>query len=300
MFKLPQVASALAVSLLIAMPLSAQFQSLPGAPLTSGAPIDMAPICGTPDIDPILARAVEQSLANVPEREFTDGELKIPVAVHLITAGKKGKFTREIVDIMIGNLNWAFDGSGISFYLSKLDYLNSRKIYESCGLGTANEKVMKKKLSYLPARVLNIYSCKPTGRGLPVNMIGFAYFPWMWPENSYMQGVVVHPGTLPSGGGIPNYDYYGLNAVHETGHWLGLYHTFQDGCLDGDEVFDTPAQDSPSFSCEIGRDSCPAGAGLDDIQNFMNYVDDFCYDHFTAQQAARMRLVALSYRPSLF
>lgn len=74
-----------------------------------------------------------------------------------------------------------------------------------------------------------------------------------------LDGVVIDPGTLPNGT-IRAYDL-GITLVHEIGHWLGLLHTFQEpdgpfinfgtGCTgDGDYVYDTPAEESPSFGCQ--------------------------------------------------
>jgi hypothetical protein len=100
----------------------------------------------------------------------------------------------------------------------------------------------------------------------------------------------------------------GVNApdgtmTHEIGHWFGLLHVFQGGCDDGDFCADTPAQASPSNShmatpgdvnsCPA-RDSCPAKAGLDNIQNFMDYTD--CSSLFTTCQGARMLQMYTSYR----
>ena len=102
-----------------------------------------------------------------------------------------------------------------------------------------------------------------------------------------LDSVIIRFESLPDGA-LTTFNE-GDTLVHEVGHWLGLQHTFNNGCDgDGDSIADTPAEASPGFGCQIGRDSCPSIAGDDPIHNYMDYSDDCCMYRFTEDQVDRM------------
>ena len=92
-------------------------------------------------------------------------------------------------------------------------------------------------------------------------------------DRFFWDGCTVITEALP-GGPLPRFDL-GKTATHEVGHWLDLFHTFENGCsCVGDMVHDTPASESGTSGCPVGRDSCPGLPGLDDITNYMDYSDE--------------------------
>jgi hypothetical protein len=113
-----------------------------------------------------------------------------------------------------------------------------------------------------------------------------------------MDGVVLNYRAVP-GSDVEKYNV-GHVLAHETGHWLGLFHTFTGGCESpfNDLITDTPreALPTPGEYCPANRDSCPSSAGLDPIHNHMAYTADRCRTEFTSGQVAFMRFNMLLFR----
>lgn len=191
--------------------------------------------------------------------------------------------------ITVLNDMFGMNGTGLSFVLASVDRTTSTAWYDATP-GSAREREMKTKLRKGDAAALNIYTLRPSG-----GVLGWATMPSWYASDPIDDGVVVRHDTLPGGSAAP-YNL-GRYAVHETGHWVGLYHTFQGGCTSttNDGVDDTPREKSPSFGC-VFRDSCPNDPGPDQITNFMNYTDDACMNEFTFGQVSRMGMQIATYR----
>ena len=156
------------------------------------------------------------------------------------------------------------------------------------------ERRMKEALGAGAGDELDLYFSEPSSVSGEI-ALGSASFPWEIDGAPRADGVVVHTASMP-GGDARGYGR-GDSAVHEVGHWLGLFHTFEGGCGSvGDMVDDTPREAAPSYRCGKRRDTCPSSKGNDPVRNFMDYSRDACMDRFTPDQADRMSRAWLAYR----
>ena len=218
--------------------------------------------------------------------------ISIPVAFHVLHDGNSGYLSSGQINNQMNVLNSAFSGTGFSFTLASVDYTDNAAWY-NMGYNTTAERDAKQALNVDPYTHLNIYTANLSG-----GLLGWATFPSSLNGNPDDDGVVLLDESLPGGSAAP-YNQ-GDTGTHEVGHWLGLYHTFQGGCNgQGDQVDDTPAEKNPAYGCPIGRDSCRNKPGLDPVENFMDYSDDACMDHFTNGQTLRMHAQVQTYRPLL-
>ena len=207
----------------------------------------------------------------------------VPVYVHVMrSATGRGDVTNSQVYRQLAVLNSDFAGAGFTF-----DLISMRRYANSAWHKDQQSARYRSLTRQGGARALNIWL-------VDIPWFGVATFPWDYAGNRAVDGIRVDYASLP-GGRIIHYNE-GRTATHETGHWLGLFHTFQGGCTAlNDQVDDTPAQASPTSGCPAGRDSCPLD-GTDPIHNYMDYSWDSCYSEFTRGQAARAHKMWAAYR----
>lgn len=261
---------------------------------------------------------VDNAIANAPPRHKSSniispfragGSVTIQVYVHVITnTSGAGNVTDARISQQIAIMNDAYSGADtlpggstsngaaantpFRFVLAGVDRTANNTWY-TMGYGSTAEAQAKAALRVGGANVLNLYTANIGG-----GLLGWATFPWEYNAANKKDGVVLLNASLPGGSAAP-YNL-GDTATHEVGHWLGLYHTFQGGCAGAnDSVTDTNAERTAFYGTWPPIPDTCAGkkyAGLDPVENFMDYTDDAYMYRFTAGQSSRMDSAALTYR----
>ncbi len=152
------------------------------------------------------------------------------------------------------------------------------------------ESVIKPSTSWDPFRYYNIWTLAIPGTSANGGVTGYAYLPY--------NGTI---GNTSTDGSVLDYRFTGggeSTLTHETGHYLGLFHTWGSGGCNADDGFsDTPDQaeatsDSGWFSCANNYPPGPNSCGEEHMYvNYMDYASETCSSSFTNQQIAVMRAV---------
>jgi hypothetical protein len=219
----------------------------------------------------------------------------VPVYVHRITASGAPQESASDAQIssQLALLNTAYTPMGLKFALTSIDDVINANWY-TVQPSTPAETSMKTALRKGGPDALNLYLANLSG-----GLTGWSTFPWTYAASPSQDGVVLFYETLPGGKAAPF--NLGHSAIHEVGHWFGLYHTFQGGCSRvGDSVSDTPAERSAATGCPAARNTCPNrlgnDPGNDPVTNYMDFTDDACTNNFTGGQALRAVYMWKAYR----
>ncbi|MCB0760498.1 MAG: hypothetical protein KDC12_03170 [Flavobacteriales bacterium] len=264
-------------------------------------------------------------------------EFVIPVVVHIVHNNGPENISDEQVIQGIEHLNQAFANEGpyssvngvsipISFCLASRtpegEFSTGINRVQSAGLTDllvpSEDLDLKETIHWDQEQYLNIWLVREiTREDNNSGTVGYSTFP-----DSH---------GLPEDGVVCEATFFGANAqhssvhIHECGHYLGLYHTFEGGCPNddclttGDHVCDTPPdQHLNNTVCLDGTNSCLTdgddesdnnpfraiglgglGEQIDDQTNFMDYSGLVCFQHFTAGQSDRMAATVAGIRASL-
>jgi hypothetical protein len=240
--------------------------------------------------------------SSTPAKPFT-----IPVRFHVIqrdSSKDAGDVPDDALVEQIDVLNRAYageTGGATTPYRFQLASINrvSNKQWSSLSPGSQEEAEAKKALRVGDASTLNVFISDITApEGQKGTILGYSTFPFVYQLQPEIDGIVLNYRAVP-GSTFANFNT-GHVLVHETGHWLGLLHTFTGAC-DGaftDLVSDTPREKPPTPGnyCPVGRDSCPETIGTDPIHNHMTYTGDSCRTEFTPGQVNFMRFNTLLFR----
>ncbi len=154
---------------------------------------------------------------------------------------------------------------------------------------------IKPQTKWDPLRYFNIYVLPIPGTTSAGGVVGFSNYPTPGLIGSNQDGVVIDYRWF----GAPGFGVSGWRALtHETGHYLGLPHTFNgNSCNNDDGIADTPNMDKSTreyvtLNCNEGYPAGPVSCGNEHLYvNYMDYVTENCYTSFTNGQVNVMRAV---------
>lgn len=232
--------------------------------------------------------------ARAAELAARDDPIKIQAVFHVVTTdAAKDSITNAMPQAQLDALNTAYNPYNIQFELQNVTW-NTNDAW-AVGNG-ADDGNMKSALRQGTYNTLNLY--------FQTDMAGGALGRCTLPSNlgsgkgnpsAYVgDGCNVNANTMPDG--LMDGFNKGMTAVHETGHWLGLLHTFEGkSCTGpGDYIDDTPVESTATDGCPTDpvKRSCPDQQKPDEsdpIHNYMDYSIDDCYEGFTDLQVQRMK-----------
>lgn len=238
--------------------------------------------------------------------------LVIPVVIHIIEYDVPGPTNAEII-ALVDEINLRFENAApfdhpvghdmrIQLCLATVGptgaattgimRVNSPLAYHSA----VDEAAMKALSRWDPHLYLNLWVVEEV---VDTGFSGYARYPGS--HGHPVDGVVMQRSWVQQAEGF----------VHDIGHYFGLLHTFDNGCvnfnclLDGDRVCDTPP-DMSQYTC--GAQSCTTAAtdttGLSpftgpvpELPNYMDYSS--CMETFTIGQRTRMHDMIAAFRASL-
>ncbi len=266
----------------------------------AGAALAQDGPCGVVDVAPEALDAIQTAAdAELEEDEGweegekadgweEDGVAMVEVYVHVVrmAPGGEGDMPVErargmIVDVL--NDVFAYQDVPFVFELAGIDYITADSETYHLEQGSDRERALYDLANVAGATRMNVYVVGPRAG---TSVTGWAEF-LVNPALHRGDHVVVR--YFPDRGGLSD----PLVIVHETGHWLGLLHTFHFGCgalRNGDLIWDTPTQATGHHLCGSDVDTCPDDWGNDPVENVMGYSNE-CRGLFTEGQKSRMRFL---------
>lgn len=242
-----------------------------------------------------------------------DGRIiKIPVIFHVLYTDTTEYVTRDKILVEIADANQDFQminpdislasadfkpvigDAKVQFYLKDIRYIKINnwgtifRVWDNTsflhGLSTVID----------PETCLNVYTCNIKYHGKkPEGLSPVKY---------------LNNGSLSDDAVNIHYTKIGVHErllTHEAGHWLGLYHTFDNNQVDIDHIADIPLQaNSTDGSCKkYPPDTTEAQSNNPSFThtNFNNFMDySGCRVMFSKQQAARIRFVVMNFRKQIW